>query len=131
MAWMTASVAVFRAIGRCWSDKGGQPGSELSSATVRRVTDSDGADRSLGDPAHRDDVAPRGELLEERPGRLDLGAVRPAVRVGLSGAVRVGRHDVPEEHVLGQVELLEYAVDDRRRRLGRAAPGQLPLRRKG
>jgi hypothetical protein len=86
-----------------------------------------GADRGLGHPPDRHHLASRGELFEERPRSLDLAGVRRAVRVGLAGPVRVGRHDVPEQHVLGQVELVEHAVDDRRRRLGRAVPGQLPL----
>jgi hypothetical protein len=43
----------------------------------------------------------------------------------------VGGDDVPEEHCRLQTELLENAVDDRRRRLGRATAGELPLGREG
>lgn len=41
------------------------------------------------------------------------------------------RHGVPEQHVGLELELGERAVDDRRRRLGRAGAGELPLRREG
>jgi len=37
------------------------------------------------------------------------------------------RDDVPEQDALLEPKLGEDAVDDRRARLGRAAPGQLPL----
>ena len=39
------------------------------------------------------------------------------------------RHDVPEQHVVGDSELAQDAVHDRRRRLGRPGAGQLPLGR--
>ena len=113
--------------GRCCSDKRGQPCSELLSAAVRGVPDSGRAERGLRDPAHRDDSATRGEELEERTGRLDL--VGPWATVGgrLAGPVRVRGDDVPEQHVLLEAELVEHAVDDRRRRLRGPASRQLAL----
>ena len=39
----------------------------------------------------------------------------------------MGRHDVPEQHLLVELELGEDAVDDRRRRLGRPGAGELTL----
>src|SRR5206468_11902891 len=108
---------------------GHQPGSELLRPAVRRVPDPGHSERRFGETAHRDDEPPPGEQLEERPRRFDLGCPWTAVRPGLAGQVRMRRNDVPEEHVLVESELLEHAVDDRRRRLGRAAPRQLALRR--
>jgi acylphosphatase len=42
--------------------------------------------------------------------------------------VRVRRDDVPEQDLVLDAELREDAPDDRRGRLGRTRPGQLPLR---
>src|SRR5205823_11852234 len=56
---------------------------------------------------------------------LDLAARRRAVRALVA---RVRRDDVPEENLVLEVELGEHAVDDRRRRLGRPRPRELPLR---
>jgi hypothetical protein len=41
------------------------------------------------------------------------------------------RDDVPEQHVLLDVELSEHAMNDRRRRLGGPGAGNLALRREG
>src|SRR5262245_24012712 len=126
---MTARVAVFRAIGRCCgSDNRGQPGSELARAAMRGMTDPGDAERVLGDTADRNDLTPRGEELEERARRLDLVGPWPAIGLGLAPPVRVRRHDVPEEHVLIETELVEHTVNDRRGCLGRALPRQLALR---
>src|SRR5215211_8296554 len=37
------------------------------------------------------------------------------------------RHDIPEEHSVGEAELGEHAVDDGRGRLAGRLPGELPL----
>ena len=128
---MTARVAVFRAIGRCCSDKCGQPGPELLSTAVRRVPDPRLADRRLGDPAHWNQVTPGGELLEKLTRRLDLVGARATVGLRLAGPVRMRRHDVPEQHVPLEAKLVEHTVDDRRRRFSRAASRQLALRGEG
>jgi hypothetical protein len=41
------------------------------------------------------------------------------------------RNDVPEQHVLGEIELPEDALHHRRRRLRGTAAGELPLGREG
>ena len=46
---------------------------------------------------------------------------------GTPGAVRMRRHEVPEQHVVGDPELGERAVHDRRAELGGAGAGQLPF----
>ena len=94
---------------------------------MRGVPDPGHAERGLGDSAHGDDAATRGEELEERAGRLDLVGPRSAVGRRLAEPVRVRRHDVPEQHVLLEAELVEHAVDDRRRRLRGPASRQLAL----
>jgi len=45
--------------------------------------------------------------------------------------MRMRRHDVPKQHVVVEAELCEDAMDDRRRRLRRAAAAELALRREG
>ena len=52
-------------------------------------------------------------------------ARRRAVRRGGAG---MRRHDVPEEHGVGEPELGKHAVDDRRRRLAGRRSRELPLR---
>src|SRR5438309_2042288 len=69
-------------------------------------------------------AAPARERVEEGPGVEHLGTARRAVRRRRAGMCR---HDVPEEHFLLDAELVQDAVHDRRRRLGRAAPCELPL----
>ena len=87
------------------------------------------AERMLREPSDRDDPPARGERLEEGRAGADLGARRRPVGARLARPVRVGRDEVPEQHVLLEPELAEHAVDDRRRRFGRARAGQLPLAR--
>jgi hypothetical protein len=41
----------------------------------------------------------------------------------------MGRDDVPEQHFLREVELVQHPLDDGRGRLGRARPRQLTLGR--
>ena len=41
----------------------------------------------------------------------------------------MGGNDVPEQHLVGEAQLREHAVHDRRRRLRRPPAGQLPLGR--
>lgn len=65
--------------------------------------------------------------IDEEQSRADLRVSRAAVRVRPARPVRVRRDNVPEQHLLLDPELGEHAVDDRRRRLGRAAAGQLAL----
>ena len=89
---------------------------------VRRV------ERGLRDPADREDATPAGELAGKRDSRFDLGSGRPAIR---AAGARMRRHDVPEEHVALDSQLLEHAMHDRRARLGRPASRELPLGRKG
>lgn len=83
----------------------------------------------MGEAADGNDTPAAGEVTKERPGGLDFGRVGPAVRVGPAWVVRVRRDDVPEEDVVGEPELVEDAVDDRRRGLGGARARQLALRR--
>jgi hypothetical protein len=88
-------------------------------ADVRRI------EHGGREPADRDGATAARHVGEERERRIDLAARRAAVRAGGS---RMRRHDVPQEHGLLEPELVEHAVHDRRRRLGGAAAGQLPLR---
>jgi hypothetical protein len=90
-------------------------------ADVRRI------EHGGREPADRDGATAAGHVGEERERRIHLGARGASVRAEGS---RMRRHDVPQEHGLLDPELVEHAVDDRRRRLGGAAAGQLPLRRK-
>src|SRR6266511_3214259 len=73
-------------------------------------------------PSDRDHAPAAGELLEKRQGRRDLGGRRPPVRARSS---RMSRDDVPAKSL--QPELGQRPPDDRRRRLGRAAAGELAL----
>jgi hypothetical protein len=83
-------------------------------------------ERCFRDPPDREHPAAAGELAGERQAVLDLAARGRAIRGRGAG---VGGHDIPEEHRIGQPELVEYAVDDRGRRLGRRRAGQLALGR--
>jgi hypothetical protein len=85
-------------------------------------------ERRLRDPPDGEHPAPAGELARERHAGLDLAPRRRAIR-GRGAGVR--RHDVPEEHGIGEPELGQYAVDDRRRRLAWSRAGQLALGREG
>ena len=49
----------------------------------------------------------------------DLGACRAAIRRRRTG---MRRHDVPEQHVVRDAEIVEHALHDRRARLGGPAP---------
>src|SRR5438105_4793732 len=80
------------------------------------------------EPPDGDDVAPAGQLDEERQRGGDLLLPGPAVRPVRAG---MGRDDVPEQYIVFEPELGEDAVDDRRGRLGGPRPGQLPLRGEG
>ena len=76
------------------------------------------AERLVRDAADRDDAAAARELARERQARLDLAPASARRFEPLVAGMR--RHDVPEQHVVREPELAEHAVDDRRRRLGRA-----------
>ena len=86
------------------------------------------AERGLRDSADGDDAASRGELVGEHTSAEDLFARGRTVR-GRGAGVR--RNDVPEQDVVGEIELIEHAVDDRRRRFRRTGPRQLPLGSEG
>jgi hypothetical protein len=64
------------------------------------------AELGVRDPAHRDDAPPAGELTGKRKPGLDLCSARPPVRPFVPG---MGRDDVPEQHAVGEAELLEAA----------------------
>src|SRR4030095_13175435 len=82
-------------------------------------------------PADGDGSPGDGEILEERHGHMYFGRSWPSVRARLAPLVRMRRDDVPEQHVLLDVELSEDAMNDRRRRLGGPGAGNLALRREG
>jgi hypothetical protein len=85
-----------------------------------------GSQSGRRDPPDRHDPAPLGQGLGEREPCGDLGGRRGPVR-GLGA--RMGRDDVPEQHLAGEAQLGQDAVDDRRRGLGRPPAGELSLRR--
>ncbi len=87
------------------------------------------AELSLREPADGDHAAPDCELVDERARRGDLDPRRQAIRLRLSLPVRVRRHEVPEQHVAGDPELVERPVDDGGADLCRACAAQLPLGR--
>src|SRR4249920_294514 len=92
------------------------------------MTDIGRAENGLRNAAHGDHAAPAGELAQEGPGIVDLGACRAAVRLRPRREVRMCRHDVPAKRLLFQLELGEYAADDGGARLLRPSAGQLALR---
>ena len=73
-----------------------------------------------------DDASATRELGEERLCRAYFGARRTTVRRCGAGMCR---NHVPEEHVVGDTELFEHTLYDRRACLGGTVAGQLPLRR--
>ena len=77
-----------------------------------------------GEPADGQEAASPCELVQERAGRHDLRLRGPPVRGRRAG---MGRDDVPAEGL--QLQFGERPLDDRRRRLGRAAAGEVTLRR--
>jgi hypothetical protein len=89
-----------------------------------RVPHVGSVERRLREPPDGEHASPAGELARERHAGLDLAARRRAIR-GRGAGVR--RHDVPEEHGVGEPELGQRAVDDGRRRLGWSRAGQLAL----
>jgi hypothetical protein len=89
------------------------------------VADAVNTEGSLGHAADGDDAPPLCERTDESKTGGDLGVRRPAVRRRRS---RMGRHDVPEEDVVLDRQLPQDPVHDRRRRLRRAAAGELALR---
>ena len=83
------------------------------------------AQDGVGETADGDRAAAACKRLQEAHRVTYFGSRRPAVRFRLVWSMRVGRDRVPEQHLLLEVELGEHALDDRRRRLGRPAPGEL------
>ena len=96
---------------------------------MRRVADVAAAEDRMGHASDRDRPAAHGELLEKAHRYLYFGPIRPSVRAWLARTVRMGGHDVPEQDLVLEVELAERPVDDGRRRLGGASPGELPFGR--
>jgi phosphatidylserine/phosphatidylglycerophosphate/cardiolipin synthase-like enzyme len=93
---------------------------------VGRVADVVAAEHLVGEASDGNDRATAHKRLEERQSGLDLRAQRAPVHAlgpGMRG------DDVPEEDAVGDPELREHALDDRRGRLAGPAAGQLPLRR--
>ena len=130
---VAASRTVFRRIGKpstkpTLSERRSQPRPKRCRAAVRGVADVRPAEARVRDPADRDRPPTVGELGEERRARFDLGPRRRPVRA--LGA-RVRGHDVPEEDVALDPELLEHRVDDGRGRLGRPGAGELAFRGQG
>ena len=74
----------------------------------------------LGKPAHGDETASLGQLLQKRPRGRHLPFRRCSVR-GLGA--RVGRHHVPTQGL--ELELLQDALHNRRRCLGWTGPAEL------
>src|SRR5687768_9298908 len=68
-----------------------------------------------------------GDALDERQPRRDLGGGRAPVRGGDPRPVRMRRHEIPEQHVVGDPELGQRSVDDRRAELGGAGACELPF----
>jgi hypothetical protein len=83
-------------------------------------------ERGFRDPTNGEDVSTRCELMYERQAGFNLGPCRRAIGARRAG---VGRHDIPEQNIVLELELGEHAVDDRRCRLGGAGAGQLTLGR--
>jgi acylphosphatase len=106
-----------------------QSGAEARGSAVGRVPDVAAAESRVGEPADRDDPSAAGEFGKEGAGRGDLDAGRRAVRGRPARPVRVSRDDVPEEYPILEPELVEDAVHDGRRRLGRPRAGELAFRR--
>ncbi len=85
------------------------------------------AEHRLREPTHGDHPAASREGGEKRSARSDLSRSRAPVRLRIARAMRMRRHDVPEDRPLRYPELAERPPDDRRRRLGRPGSGELPL----
>lgn len=93
-------------------------------ASARGVADPREPQSALGDAADGDNASSLGERREELDAGGDLSIRRLSVR---GRGPRMRRHDVPEEDVVLDPELVEHAVDDRRARLGRSRAGELSL----
>jgi hypothetical protein len=87
-----------------------------------------GAGRLVRQASDGDQAAAAGDVFEEENGRCHLIARRPPIGIRTIRLVWMGRNDVPEQDLVLDAELPKDTVDDRRRRVGRAGPGQLPLR---
>jgi hypothetical protein len=88
-----------------------------------------GPEDGVSEPPDGDRPAAGGEVFQEAHRLPYFGLRGPTVRQRLPETVRVRRHDVPEQDVVLELELLERAVDDRRRRFGRPGTGELALGR--
>lgn len=87
------------------------------------------AEHRVRQPADGDGGPADSQMLEKRHGHMYFGRSWPSVRARLARPVRMRRDDIPEQHVLLDVELSEHAMHDRRRRLGGPGAGHLALRR--
>jgi hypothetical protein len=83
----------------------------------------------MSEAADCDRPAAGREVLQEAHRLSYFGRRGPSVRPWLAVAVGVSGHHVPQQHVRVELELRERAMDDRRRRLGRARAGELALGR--
>ncbi len=118
---VAASRTVLRRIGKVstlvtLAQRCGEAGAEGGRAAVGRVADVRPAEPALGEAADGDQAPAGRELGEKRRRVVDLSAGGRAVRAlgpGMRG------DEVPEEDVVGDAELVEDAVNDRRCRLGR------------
>jgi len=93
------------------------------------VTDVWSAERLFRKASDCEHASALGKALDEPQPVGDLGGAWTAVGKRRAGAVGVGRHEVPEQDVVGDPELCERSVHDRRADLGRPGTGQLPLGR--
>lgn len=102
-----------------------QSRAELPSSAVGRMAKAGKCQRCLGHASDRHDPPPRGEHAHEAQPGPHLDACGPPVRPLRPG---VRGDDVPEEHIVLEVELREDAVDDGRRGLRGPCSGELALR---
>ena len=93
------------------------------------VADPGQVERLPCDAADRDHLTAVGESVDEAAAGLALSRAWACGSSGIARPVRMRRHGVPEQDVVGEPEPLEDAVDDRRRGLGRAGTGELALGR--
>jgi hypothetical protein len=105
-----------------------EAGPELRGAPMGRMAHVGGAGRLLCKATDGHHAAIRHGTFEIEGGDVHLVACRPPIRIRAIGLMWMCRDDVPEQDVFFDPELGENAVDDRRARLRRAAPGQLALR---
>jgi len=102
-----------------------QPGAELPSTTVGRVAYVCHSVRFVCDPTDGDDAPTPREHTRETRARGDFHARRLSIA---RRRPRMRGDGVPQENVLLEIELGEYALDDGRGRFGRTAARELAFR---